>query len=117
VALADTRGGAAIAGTDGPSVLPGPGEALLLGIRPEQVRLSDTFGVTGTVLAAEYLGADTVITCKVGSETIAARLDGRVPSRAGESVRLAWPPEAIHLFDRASGRRHEGEAAPARAMN
>jgi sn-glycerol 3-phosphate transport system ATP-binding protein len=108
VALSDSRGGAVIAGSDGPPVLSGSGEGLLLGIRPEQVRLSDSFGVPASVLAAEYLGADSVVTCKAGSETIAARLDGRVPLRAGENVRLAWPPEAIHLFDRASGRRHDG---------
>jgi sn-glycerol 3-phosphate transport system ATP-binding protein len=115
VALADARGGATIAGTDGPPVLQGSGAGLLLGIRPEHVRVSDTFGAPASVLAAEYLGADTVVTCKTGSETIAARLDGRVLLRAGETVRLAWAPESIHLFDRDSGRRREGAASQARA--
>jgi sn-glycerol 3-phosphate transport system ATP-binding protein len=108
-------GGAVIAGSEGPQVLSGAGEGLLLGVRPEHVRLSDSFGVPASVLAAEYLGADTVVTCGIGSETIAARLDGRVPLQAGGVVRLAWPAEAIHLFDRATGRRHEG-AAPAARM-
>jgi sn-glycerol 3-phosphate transport system ATP-binding protein len=114
VALSEARGGAVIAGTEGPPVLPGAGEGLLLGIRPEHVRLSDSFGVPASVLAAEYLGADTVVTCKAGSEMIAARLEGRVPLQAGAAVRVAWPPESIHLFDRASGRRHEGAAPQAR---
>jgi sn-glycerol 3-phosphate transport system ATP-binding protein len=113
VALSNARDGAVIAGTDGPVVLSGPGEGQLLGIRPEHVRLSDSFGAPATVLAAEYLGADTVVTCSIGSETIAARLDGRVPLREGATVRLAWPPESIHLFERASGRRRDLAAAPA----
>jgi ABC-type sugar transport system ATPase subunit len=55
-----------------------------------------------------------VIPCKAGSETIAARLEGRVTLHAGETVRLAWAPESIHLFDQDSGKRHDSELPQAR---
>ncbi len=104
VALSDGRGGAAIAGTDGPPVL-GAGADLLLGVRPEHVQLSDHFGVPATVVAAEYLGADTVVTCQAGSETIAIRAAGRLTLAPGARLRLSWAQDAVHLFDRASGKR------------
>jgi sn-glycerol 3-phosphate transport system ATP-binding protein len=104
VALSDGRGGTTIAGTDGPPIL-AVGSDLLLGVRPEHVQISDHFGVPAVVLAAEYLGADTVVTCQVGSETIALRAAGRLALVAGEKLRLTWAPDHVHFFDKASGRR------------
>ena len=83
------------------------GEDLLLGVRPERVSLaSPSSGVTARVEAAEYLGADTVLLCRIGEAAFAARVPGHPTVRTGETIGLVWPPEAEHLFDR-DGRRIE----------
>jgi sn-glycerol 3-phosphate transport system ATP-binding protein len=123
VALADGPGGAVIAGSDGPPVLRAGGGALKLGVRPEHVRLAQR-GQPARVAATEYLGADTVLTCAVGTERLTVRAPGRVPLATGSPVMLAWAAADLHLFDAATGRRRDdalatvierGEAAAAMA--
>ncbi len=72
-----------------------------LGIRPEAVTLGgEGIGeVRATVRSLEYLGADLVLRCAVGSETITVRADGKSDVAAGAQVALHWPPQAEHYFD------------------
>jgi sn-glycerol 3-phosphate transport system ATP-binding protein len=99
------NGGAVIRGSP-EVVLPGRrGAGLTLGIRPEHIRLVDEGGVPGAVIIAEYHGADTVVTARVGEEALLVRAPGQVALAAGAQVRLGWPPEAVHLFDTANGMR------------
>jgi sn-glycerol 3-phosphate transport system ATP-binding protein len=101
--------GMVLQGTDGP-VLAGPAAgALLGGIRPESLRLAEQ-GIAARVRHAEYLGADTVLSCSIGEVSLLARLPGRVVLADGTQVRLATE-EPIHLFDATTGRRMEGVAA------
>jgi sn-glycerol 3-phosphate transport system ATP-binding protein len=132
--LADGAGGAVIAGTDGagtdgagthgagtdgapadgPPLLAGRGTGLLLGIRPEDIRLdvrASAEGVRATVKSVEYLGADSIVSCEVGSQPLAVRAPGRVTLSPGASLRLSWSPEATHVFDARSGSRHDDAAA------
>ena len=114
--LADGAGGAIIAGTvgagpAGPPLLAGRGTGLLLGIRPEDIRLdvrASAEGVGATVKSVEYLGADSILTCEVGSQTLAVRAPGRVTLPPGAPVRLLWNPDATHVFDAQSGSRRSG---------
>ncbi|HEU4645748.1 MAG TPA: ABC transporter ATP-binding protein [Burkholderiales bacterium] len=106
VALADSTGGAVIHGAREP-VLRGQGAGRILGIRPEHVRLQPAGGVAGAVTSAEYHGADTILTVRVGEESLLARAPGRVVLGAGAAVRLGWEPGDMHLFDAASGRRQQ----------
>ena len=108
--LADGAGGAVIAGTDGPPLLAGRGTGLLLGVRPEDVSMS-VDGVGATVKNVEYLGADSILTCAVGSQTLAVRAPGRVTRSPGAPVRLSWRPDATHVFDAQSGSRRDDAAA------
>jgi sn-glycerol 3-phosphate transport system ATP-binding protein len=105
VLLADGPHGGVVRGTDGPVVTDGAGDGLLLGIRPEDVRLTDGSGMAAHVVAVEYLGADSIVTCVAGGETFAARTAGPVELAPGAPVRLAWTPSAVHLFDAVTGRR------------
>jgi sn-glycerol 3-phosphate transport system ATP-binding protein len=111
--LADGTGGAVIAGSDGPPLLAGRGTGLLLGIRPEDVRLDAGMGAEGvsaTVKSVEYLGADSILTCTVGSQTLAVRAPGRVTRPPGAPVRLSWIAAATHVFDAQSGSRRDDAA-------
>jgi sn-glycerol 3-phosphate transport system ATP-binding protein len=104
VALEDGAGGAVIQGSNEP-VLRGRGAGLVLGVRPEHVRLVDTGGVSAEVTSAEYHGADTILTARVGRETVLARAAGQSRLCAGAQVRLGWEADSVHVFDAASGAR------------
>lgn len=113
VALADGPGGAVVRGSP-EALFPGRGDGLLLGVRPEHVRLGGAPGVAATVTSSEYHGADTILTVRVGEETLLVRAPGQLLHPAGSPVRLGWDPESLHLFDAASGVRVEPERQPAR---
>jgi len=91
-------GGAVIAGTEGPAVAAAESAGSTLGVRPEHISIALDRGVPATVAAIEYLGADSLVTCRVGAATLAARVSGSVGLRPGDSVRLAWAAGAQHLF-------------------
>jgi sn-glycerol 3-phosphate transport system ATP-binding protein len=107
--LADGAGGAVLAGGDGSALLPGPGEGRTLGLRPEDlsIRAADSPGIAATVTGLEYLGADTLVSCNAGTQAISVRHLGAAAPEPGTPVSLGFEPAAIHLFDRASGRRIE----------
>ena len=103
-ALAEGPGGAVIRGSAG-VVVQARGHGLTLGVRPEHVRLVEKGGVEGVVTSAEYHGADTIITARVGEEEILVRAPGQLALAAGAQVRLGWEPRDTHLFDTATGAR------------
>ncbi len=100
------NGGAAIAGADGPAVLPAPCADGMLGIRPEHISLAADRGVVAQVESVEYLGGDSLLACRVGAHPVAVRVPGSVGLGRGDSARLAWAGGAQHWFD-AQGVRHE----------
>jgi sn-glycerol 3-phosphate transport system ATP-binding protein len=103
-------------GTPPMNIVAAPGQpALKLGVRPEHVRLVESGGVAAVVQSAEYLGADTVVTCTTSgdptlAEPIAARLPGRHELPEGASVQLGWAPADTHCFDAVTGQRQPGSA-------
>ena len=97
--------GATVAGSGGMAVIAGAAPDMVAGIRAEDIVLSDSVGIPSTVLSREYLGADTILRCKVGSEQILVRAGRVLEARVGDAVRLSWPADALHLFDGKSGRR------------
>ncbi|WP_260675233.1 ABC transporter ATP-binding protein [Comamonas aquatica] len=84
--------------------LPAPTGAAWLGLRPEAVALSGEARVPSLVVGLEYLGADVVLRCQVGSEQITVRAPGQQAVQAGQALPLAWPPQAMHFFDAAGQR-------------
>ena len=104
MSLADGPGGAVMRGS-ADTLFPGHGAGLTLGVRPEHVRIQDSGGVSGTVTSSEYHGADTILTVRIGEETLFMRAPGQVAHPAGTQVRLGWNPDSLHLFDAATGMR------------
>ena len=105
--LADGAGGAVVKGTAGPTVCEGRGEGLALGLRPEDLALSDSSCLPARITAIEYLGADTIVTGAVGDAAVAIRTAGGLRVRPGDTVRLAWGAAAEHFFDVTTGLRIE----------
>jgi sn-glycerol 3-phosphate transport system ATP-binding protein len=81
-----------------------PPERLAVGIRPELVRIAEG-GVPARVVAAEFLGADTLIETRIDGHPFIVRRPGRVAAQAGETIGLAWDPAQAHWFDLESERR------------
>src|SRR5215831_14287073 len=107
VALADGGGGAVIRGTTGPVLLRHRGEGLVLGVRPEAISLGGEHGITAAIDKVEFLGADSLITCTIGSERLTARVPGRLAADRGIVLQLSWRPEEVHLFDAGAGGRRD----------
>ncbi len=109
-------------GTPPMNIVSVPGrDDLRLGVRPEQVRIADGGRLPAVVQSAEYFGADTIVTCAAGADTIAARLPGRRELAPGSGISLDWETGAEHYFDAATGRRRDDTrpghaAAPAHAV-
>ena len=79
-------------------------EGLAIGVRPEAIQIARE-GLRATVVAAEYLGADTQIEARAGEETVMVRVSGRCAAGPGETVGLTWKASDAHWFDMSSGRR------------
>jgi sn-glycerol 3-phosphate transport system ATP-binding protein len=65
----------------------------------------DPAGVPAEIVAAEYLGADTLIETRLGGASFVARTTGRIEMKAGDTIHLAWSPDDAHWFDRVSEQR------------
>ena len=77
--------------------------AVTLGVRPEHVSLAQG-GVPLAVELVEPLGSETLVHGRMADGTaLLAKLPGAAP--VGERVTVALAPDALHLFDAASGKR------------
>ncbi len=86
--------------------VPGNGQPMLVGIRPEHVELASV-GTSRPTIEAETLfmepmGADTLGWFQFGQQRLSARLPPRQARTLGGRVRLAFDSEHISLFDPAS---------------
>jgi sn-glycerol 3-phosphate transport system ATP-binding protein len=64
-------------------------------------------GMPARVQSAEFLGADTVVTCMLGNQALTVRVAGKVSVGPGATVRVGWRPEHAHFFDAMSGLRRD----------
>jgi sn-glycerol 3-phosphate transport system ATP-binding protein len=104
--LADGPRGVCIAGLEQPLQLAGDYDSgMSLGIRPENIQIGQSDGLPAVVRSIEYLGADSIVDCDLGGQTIAVRMPGKAALAPGERIALSWPAGHVHLFDAGSGRR------------
>ncbi|TGQ30845.1 sn-glycerol-3-phosphate ABC transporter ATP-binding protein UgpC [Mesorhizobium sp. M00.F.Ca.ET.216.01.1.1] len=83
------------------------GEPVVLGVRPEHLRLSDQ-GIPVTVVVVEPTGSEVqLIGRTAGGEEIVANFRERHSFTPGETVRLSAEPGLIHLFHGETGQRLE----------
>jgi len=105
--LAAVDGGAGIRGVVNGRLVDGPGDALLLGIRPEAIRIIERGGLPAEVVSVDYHGADTVVTVRLGDEQLMLRVSGHFPAERRGAIRVGWDAAAAHLFDSRTGARRE----------
>lgn len=91
------------------SVLPDENsvEPYQLGIRPENIEISENAGLAVKVETIEYLGSETLLLCRSADQQITVAVNGRASARVGDQIKLHWKSEHIHLFSLATGQRLE----------
>lgn len=83
---------------EGPS-----GDALVLGVRPEHVRLGEG-DYPARVEAVEYLGTSQVVTLVAPHGSLRARIGSGQRVREGEALTVGFPASQLSLFDGGTGR-------------
>jgi multiple sugar transport system ATP-binding protein len=83
---------------------PYKGQAVTLGIRPEDLRETsggDAPDLTFEALVevVEPLGSEILLDTRVGNQTLVARVDPTVRTKHHQKIRLAFIPDRIHFFD------------------
>jgi multiple sugar transport system ATP-binding protein len=77
---------------------------LVLGVRPEDVRVGERGALPGEVFGAEYLGTTQIVTLSTPYGTVRARLPADIAVKRGERVSLDFRTEKLSLFDKRTGR-------------
>ncbi|HMR30210.1 MAG TPA: ABC transporter ATP-binding protein [Geminicoccaceae bacterium] len=104
--MADGAHGTVISGGGRVLTTAAPSAGLLFGIRPEHLHLTDG-GEAATVQSSEYFGADTILSCRIGAQSLQVRVPGRPSLQSGATVGLTWNPAAMHFFDKTTGLRRD----------
>jgi multiple sugar transport system ATP-binding protein len=78
------------------------GKPLLMGIRPESIRIGEG-SIAGRIVVAEPLGSHTLLTVSIGSETIKVIAPADSTFRPDEGIRLAPESHKIRWMDASSG--------------
>ncbi len=80
---------------------------LKFGVRPENVRLAaegpDDIAVPAEVVLLEPLGAETLVTFKLGAAEVVARCPAAFRDPPGTRLTVHFSPAQLHLFDRQTG--------------
>jgi ABC-type sugar transport system ATPase subunit len=86
-----------------------PGQQVVLGVRPQDLTLSDHGSVAGRVWVVELVGSEKLVDVEVGEKrrvTVQVRADAGV--REEEPVRIHIDPDRAQVFDAVSGLRVAG---------
>ncbi|THJ30809.1 ABC transporter ATP-binding protein [Lampropedia aestuarii] len=89
-----------IAGSD--VAVAAPPNAAQLGLRPECVRITQRPHEAlcrAQVRALEYLGADLIVHCAIGTQTLSIRAHGAQPAQIGDWLPLHWLDVDRHFFN------------------
>lgn len=73
-------------------------DRLLLGIRPEDVKLDPQGEFAGQVVLREPLGVETVLYIRSGEQTLLSLVPGMSAVKIGDTVRFNIAPDKLHFF-------------------
>jgi multiple sugar transport system ATP-binding protein len=77
---------------------------IVLGVRPEHVRIAPNSRLRGAVYESEYLGTTQIVAIDMGNSIIKARVPAKQTFTVGEPVGLAFDAPHLSLFHAASGK-------------
>ena len=82
-----------------------PGDAAVLGIRPDHLDIVGDGGVPVTVQAIEQLGGESYLYCETESGArLTAHISGQTAVKRGDTAHAVFRPEFTHLFRKDDGR-------------
>jgi multiple sugar transport system ATP-binding protein len=79
-----------------------PGQKVICGIRPADVSLDPDGPIEGELVIAEKTGADLHLHLSIADHDFIATTSREVSFTTGTRLRLAVPPDKVHLFDAAT---------------
>ncbi len=101
--LAATRDNGTVQVKNSVLTLPTPAQSLpsdvLIGIRPEDVRLDPQGKFTGQIALREPLGVETILHVRSGEQTLLSLIPGMSDLQLGAEVRFNLSPDKLHWFD------------------
>ena len=72
---------------------------VVMGIRPEDIQISDDGDVTGEIFIVEPLGREDLIDVRVGQYSFLLLTSTEMERRAGETVKLKFDMDKVQFFD------------------
>jgi sn-glycerol 3-phosphate transport system ATP-binding protein len=90
-----------------PGIAAPEGREIVWGVRPEHMVIASDAAPDFTIDVdlVEALGADTLVHGRIADATLTVRLPGSAVVKEGDRVPLALAPDAVHAFDKATGKR------------
>jgi multiple sugar transport system ATP-binding protein len=79
------------------------GRQVVLGVRPENLRLSPAGNLAAVVELVSPQGAEQYVNTRIGGVEIMLRLDNHQKVAAGDTLHLTVDPSLLHVFDRSTG--------------
>ena len=76
-----------------------------LGIRPDDILISDNGQHTCVANLVEYLGSDMIIYSKIGDQEFSCKLSSKINLNAGDTFKFDISKTLVHLFDNTNGSR------------
>ena len=87
---------------------PPRGQPIVVGIRPERVRIGGQTGLWGDVELVETTGMGAIVHARLAGQLVLAFSTERMSVKIGDRIPLDLPMHDVKIFDRASGRRVAG---------
>jgi multiple sugar transport system ATP-binding protein len=81
--------------------------AAVAGVRPEDCRVTQAANgkIVGEVYTTELMGDHTLVTCRVSGTTMIVKAEKTFNRLIGEAIGVDFADVAVHLFDKACGKR------------
>ena len=76
-----------------------PGQAMVVGVRPEHLLANDAGSLVAKVRAVEWLGHECLVSVEVDGQLVALREPGLATYEVGSNLRLSVVATEVHLFD------------------
>ena len=76
-----------------------------IGIRPDDIQISDSGSITCKANLVEYLGSDMIIYSSIGDQEFSCKLSSKIDVKAGDEFKFDIQPSLVHIFDNSSGKR------------
>jgi len=76
-----------------------------VGIRPDDIQISDIGSISCIANLVEYLGSDMIIYSSIDDQEFSCKLSSKIDVKAGDEFKFDIQPNLVHVFDNSSGKR------------